>query len=102
MNSRFTIVETSLNRAEFRWKWLRFVQHTFALGTVLSLLVLLAGVGMLCGWVTDKFLVGAFFVLLAIGAFLVWIIIIISVAAGAPDRSWLAAAVERVQPRLLD
>src|SRR5712691_946990 len=54
MNFGFTIVETSLNRAEFRWKWLRFWQRTFALGTILSLFLSLFASPILLGWLTSK------------------------------------------------
>ncbi len=102
MNHRFTIVETSLNRAEFRWKWLRFLQHSFVLCGVLCLLVLLLGGAILVGWVTSKALATTFFALLAVAGFIAWAVILISVVAGTPDRTWLAAAVERVDRRLLD
>src|SRR5437016_900567 len=102
MDFRFIIVETSLNRAEFRWKWLRFLQHSFALGGVLSLLVLLFGGAIVLGWVTSKTLATVFFGLLAIAGFVAWMVIIISVAVGTPERHWLAAALERVDRRLLD
>jgi hypothetical protein len=98
----FTVVETSLNRAEFRWKWLKFLQHSFLLGGVVSLLVLLFGGAILLGWVTNKALATTFFALLAVSAFIAWAVIIISVMAGSPDRTWLAAAVERVDRRLRD
>jgi hypothetical protein len=102
MSSRFTVVETSLNRAEFRWKWLKFLQHSFVLGVILCLLVLLFGAAIILGWVTSKVLATTFFALLAMGSFIAWAVIIISVLAGSPDRPWLAAALERVNPRLLD
>ena len=54
MSFRFTVVETSLNRAEFRWKWLKFLQHSFLLGVILCLLVLLFGAAIILGWVTSK------------------------------------------------
>ena len=98
----FTVVETSLNRAEFRWKWLQFLRHTFLLGSILCLLVLLVGVAMLRGWVTNTGLATTFLGLLGVVGFIAWAIIIISVMAGAPDRGWLAASVERVDRRLLD
>ena len=41
MSLRYTVVETSLNRAEFRWKWLKFLQYSFLLGSILCALVLL-------------------------------------------------------------
>ena len=96
------MVETSLNRAEFRWKWLRFLQHSFLLGVILCLLVLLFGAALILGWVTSKALATTFFALLAMCGFVAWAVIIISVLAGAPERPWLAAALERVNPRLLD
>jgi hypothetical protein len=96
------VVETSLNRAEFRWKWLRFLQHSFLLGVILCLLVLLFGAALILGWVTSKALATTFFALLAMGGFVAWAVIIISVLAGSPERTWLAAALERVNPRLLD
>jgi len=37
MSSRFLVVEASLNRAEFRWKWLQFLQYSGILGTLLCL-----------------------------------------------------------------
>src|ERR1035441_6873048 len=102
MSFRFTVVETSLNRAEFRWKWLKFLQHSFLLGVILCVLVLLFGAAIILGWVTSKLLATTFFALLAMGGFIAWAVIIISVLAGAPERPWLAAALERVNPRLLD
>ena len=102
MSYRFTVVETSLNQAEFRWKWLRFLQHSFLLGSILCLLLLLFGGAVIFGWVTSKSLATTFFALLGMAGFIAWAVIIISVLAGAPERSWLAAALERVNPRLLD
>src|SRR5881628_4272826 len=102
MNFRFTVVETSLNRAEFRWKWLRFLQHSFMLGVILALLVLAFGGAITLGWVTSKTVATTFFAVLAVAGFIAWAVIIISVVAGVPDCHWLAAAVERVDRRLLD
>src|SRR6266567_2216632 len=102
MNLRFTVVETTLNRAEFRWKWLRFLRHTFLLGIILCLLVLLFGGAIAFGWITSKTLATTFFAVLAVLGLIAWAVIVIGVAAGATDRSWLAAALERVDRRLLD
>ena len=102
MSNRYTVVETSLNRAEFRWKWLKFLQHSFLLGSIICALVLLFGGAVIVGWVTSTALATTFFAVLAIVAFIAWAVIIISVLAGSPDRSWLAAGLERVNPRLLD
>jgi len=102
MNFRFTVVEMSLNRAEFRWKWLKFLQHSFALGGIVCLLFLTLGGAILAGWLTSKVLGIALFAVIALLGFLAWIAVIISVAAGSPDRNWLASALERVDRRLLD
>ena len=80
MNFRFTVVETSLNRAEFRWKWLRFLQHSFLLGVILCALVLLFGGAIILGWVTSKALATTFFALLGVVGFIAWAVIIISVS----------------------
>jgi len=102
MQFRFTTVETSLNRAEFRWKWLRFLQYTFALGMVLCLLTLSLALAIIGGWITSKSTAITIVTILAILAALAWIIIAIAIVAGSPERNWLAAALERVDRRLLD
>jgi hypothetical protein len=102
MSSRFLVVETSLNRAEFRWKWLQFLQYSALLGTLLCLSILFFGGAILCGWVTDKSLALMFFGLVGVAGFIAWAVIVISVLAGAPNRPWLASALERVDSRLLD
>ena len=102
MRNRYAVVETSLNRAEFRWKWLKFLQRSFLLGSIFCGLVLVFGVAIIVGWVTSQALATTFFALLGIAAVVAWAILTIMVLAGAPDRAWLAAAVERVNPRLLD
>src|SRR6267142_5054412 len=102
LNSSFTIVETSLNRAEFRWKWLLFLQRSFALGAIVCLLVSLFGGALLLDWVTSKTFALIFFVGLGVTGFIAWVVLVIAIAAGSPDRNWLASAVERVDHRLLD
>jgi hypothetical protein len=102
MNSRFLVVETSLNRTEFRWKWLRFLRWTSLLGTLLSLGVLFLGGAILCGWVVSKPLVVT---LLAVGGGVVgiiWVAVTLGVLANAPDRARLASALEGVDRRLMD
>jgi hypothetical protein len=102
MNFRFTVVETHLNRAEFRWKWLCFLERSLLLGILFCALTLLFGGAVLAGWVTSKPLGVLFFTVLGIGAFVAWVVIIVGVLVGDAQRPWLAAAVERVEPRLLD
>jgi hypothetical protein len=102
MQFRFTTVETSLNRAEFRWKWLRFLQHTFVLGIVLCLLSLLFGVAIVAGWLTSKTAAITIVTILAILGIIAWLVIAIAILASTPERNWLAAVIERVDRRLLD
>ena len=102
MNFRFTVVETSLNRAEFRWKWLKFLQYSFALGGIVCLLFLIVGGTILAGWLTSKALGITLVAVIALVGFLAWITVLISVAASSPDRNWLASVLEKVDRRLLD
>jgi hypothetical protein len=102
MNFRFTVVETSLNQAEFRWKWLRFLRQSLVLGIVLSLLVLLLGGAILTGWVTSRPVAVTLYALIGAAGFVAWAVILISAFAGSTARPWLAAALERVDRRLLD
>jgi hypothetical protein len=102
MHFRFTVLETNLNRTEFRWKWLRFLQQTFVLATILSAGVLLFGTAIIAGWVTSKSAATTFYALLAVIGFIVWAILVIALVARTIDRNWLAAALERADSRLLD
>jgi hypothetical protein len=102
MQFRFTIVETNLNRAEFRWKWLRFLQHTFTLGIILCLVALSVVLAILSGWITSRTSAVTIASILAILGVITWVVIVIAILAGSPQRSWLAAAIERVDRRLLD
>src|SRR5438552_2920841 len=102
MNFRFTTVDSSLNRAEFRWKWVRFLKHSFILGIVLCAGSILVGAALVSGRLTSRPIATALLLLLAVCAFLAWAVIIISAAMATPGRHWLAAALERVDRRLLD
>lgn len=102
MNFRFTVLETSLNRAEFRWKWLRFVRFSSILGICLSLL--LAGLGLLVitGGLTSKVIFLTVFAIIGAAGVIAWILIAIGVMASEPNRNGLAAAIERIDRRFLD
>src|SRR3954452_13507590 len=102
MSFRFTVLETSLNRAEFRWKGLRLLQHSAVLGIVLCFLALALGTAIQFGLLENKALAVLFFTLLGAVAVIAWAVIVIAVLVNAPDRQWLAAAVERVDRRFLD
>ncbi len=102
MNTRFTVVESNLNRVEFRWKWLQFLKLSFILGMVTALIVLGIGVAMSLGHIANRGLAVSLFAGLTILAFIAWAVIMICVAAGAPERSDFAAELERAEPRLMD
>ncbi|HWH72299.1 MAG TPA: hypothetical protein VNT26_23260, partial [Candidatus Sulfotelmatobacter sp.] len=102
MNTRSLVVETSLNRAEFRWKFLRLLQQSAVLGISLCLLILTFGVAILAGWISNKDVALTFLALVGGVGLISWGIILIRVAVQEPDRRWLAASVERVDRRLLD
>lgn len=102
MSLRFTVVEMALNRVEFRWKWLRFWQHTFLLGAALAFGYLAVGAAIMFGWITTKGLAAALWALLGGVGFVAWAIIIITAMLENPDRKWLAGEQERVDRRLRD
>ncbi|HSU55161.1 MAG TPA: hypothetical protein VLT36_13975, partial [Candidatus Dormibacteraeota bacterium] len=102
MSSRFTVVESSLNRAEFRWKWLRFVRHSAILGGLLAGLMLMFAAAVQGGMEVTRSTAVVFFVLVGTVGFVAWLVVLIAAIATTPERSWLAATLERVDPRLLD
>ncbi len=102
VNYRTTAIEASLNRSEFRWKGLRLLQHSFMLGSVLSALALAFGGVILLGWVTSRTAGIAFLGSVAVLGFIAWLVLLIRVAAGGPDRQSLGTALERANPRLMD
>src|SRR4051812_46965634 len=102
MNFRFTVVERSLNRAEFRWKWLRFWRYTFILGAIGCLLLLGVGAAIYIGWLTNKALVLTLLGSGVVFGLIAWLVVLLSVAASKTNRHWLANAMERVNSRLLD
>lgn len=102
MNFRFAVVENNLSRAESRWKWLRFVRHSSILGLCLCGLVVAAVCGIVAGWISSPAVAVTVFALLGVAGFMAWMVVIVSVAAGTVARGWLGAAIERVDPRLLD
>jgi len=102
MSSHFTVVQTNLNRAEFRWKWLRLLQFSSMLGFGLCLAALLIGGAILYGWLTSQTAALVLFGSLLVVGIIGWVVLVIAVLATSPDRSRLAAAVERIEPRFLD
>ena len=93
MNSRFTSVEAGLNRAEFRWKWFKFLRYTFLFGSIVSLLVLLFGLAMIGGWISNETTAIALFAGLGVIGLLAWAVIGIVVLVTTAKREWLAGAI---------
>ena len=102
MNRRLHLIESNLKRTAARWRWLRFLQHSASLGAILSLLFLLIALGLLAGWTPHPVFVTTLQVLFALGALLAWFVLIVVVVSKDARRSWLAALLERGQPKLLD
>src|SRR5215831_17559495 len=102
MNSRFTVVETNLNRAEFQWRWLRIVRHSSRLGILLSLVVLGLGWAIVAGYLTSKWAAIMLLSVLSAAALVTWFVLLVRILVGPLERRWLAAAVERVDRRFLD
>ena len=102
MNLSNTVMERTLNRTEFRWKWLRFLRWTFGLGYAICLALLMVGAGVVWGVLTNRALVVACLGLIGVLGFLALLVLTIAVAAQSPDRNWLAGTVERIDNRLMD
>ncbi|MHC4178873.1 MAG: coiled-coil domain-containing protein, partial [Planctomycetota bacterium] len=95
-------VERYLDQASSQWRWLRFLQRSATLATVVTVLVLLLGVGMAFGWFTSLGWMVACFVLLVLAALFAWMLMGMGAAFAMADRPWLAASVERSHRPLLD
>lgn len=102
MNFRFSTVETTLNRAEFRWKWLRLLKYTGMVGILVCLGLLAFGEALLAGWALTLGAAWTIIIILLITAFIIWAAIGIAVLSAAPERRWLGAVLEKTQPRLQD
>src|SRR5215831_15057842 len=102
MSFRFTVLETSLNRAEFQWKCLRLLQRLSVLGIVSCLVLVLFGAAMVRGYLTDRQTALIIGVALAVVIGVAFLFIVISTGAGSPQRHWLATQVERQDGRFFD
>jgi hypothetical protein len=102
VSNRSSIIDRSLNRAELRWKWLRLLQNSCTLGCILCLAALAFGMAVLLRGAVSQAAAAVFFVCLAVFGFLAWFIMAMSVLAQVPERRRLAAALERVEPHMMD
>src|SRR5262249_23514490 len=69
---------------------------------ILCLVTLSLALAIIGGWLTSKTTAITLATILAILGIIAWIVIVIGILAGSPQRNWLAAAIERVDRRLLD
>lgn len=102
MNFRFSKIETTLNRAEFRWKWLRLLKYTGILGILVCLGLLAFGEALLAGWVLTQGTAWTLILIFLIASFVSWAAICITVLSAAPERRWLGSVLEKTEPRLHD
>src|SRR5437867_308667 len=102
MNTSQPLVEANLRRAAARRQRLRMLQHSATLGAIVCAVFLLLGLAMSCGWMQYHQTAGVVTALVIVAAVMAWLAILIAVAATPAKRPWLAAALERVHPRLLD
>jgi hypothetical protein len=102
MRFRGDPIELNLRRAAARRLHLLQLQHTATIGSIVCLLLLALAVVMIRGWSTHRAPVAVAIALIVVGAFLAWMVTMIVATASQPKRPRLAAAVERVRPRLLD
>ncbi|HUY33951.1 MAG TPA: hypothetical protein VMV69_14485 [Pirellulales bacterium] len=96
------VIENQLERTQRQWQFQRFAQHTATLAAAVSLSVLLFGVAIVLGWMTNTWLVVGCLIALGAVAFFTWALMAMVVAAGAPQRRWLAAALENAHRPLMD
>jgi hypothetical protein len=99
---RTSHIDRSLNQAEFRWKWLRLLQHSCTLGCVLCLAALAFGAAVLLGGAVSPALATVFFVCLVVFGFMAWFVMAMIVLARSLERRRLAAALEQAEPHMLD
>ena len=85
MSFRFTVLETSLNRAELRLKWLRLVSGASTVGIIACLVLLSLGGAMLLGSLSSPTLAAGLFIGLGLLAACAFLVVFIKVfGASAP------------------
>jgi hypothetical protein len=95
-------IEELLAKTSQRWRWLRFLCLSIVLATVAAGLVLLLGLGMVCGLVATEGAATAWSVVFAIAAILAWMGIGLSSAVAEENRGLLAASIEHAHAPLMD
>jgi hypothetical protein len=95
-------IEGVLDQASERWRLLSFLRRSVILGTVVTSLVLLLGMGMTWGGLASESAVITLFVLLSVGTVMALVIIGIHAATLAEDRLRLAASLEKAHAPLMD
>lgn len=102
MRTNNPVVDRSLNRPALAWRWLRLLQHTGTLGSIVAVLFLLLAWGAVRGWVTSPETAGILVLAVIVVALLTWACLGLMVMVRQFDSRWLARMLERGQPKLLD
>lgn len=102
MKSRFTAIEATLNRVEFRWKWLRLLKFTGMLGILICLALFTFAEAILSGWAMTQSAAWTALLILLVTGFIIWAAVCIGILSGSLERRWLGGVLEKTQPRLLD
>jgi hypothetical protein len=102
MKTRVPIVDDNLARVDLGWRWLRLLQHSGMLGTILALFFLLLALAIRADWLTDPALAKALVGLACASAFISWFSVAVAIFGKTLEPDWLARMVERGQPKLLD
>lgn len=94
-------ITSNLDRASKLWKTLRFLQHSFVVGTLALLAVLLIGVALDGGWL-GRTMATALMVCAGFACLFAWMLAALVVTVTPPERTSLAEAIEAVDAPLLD
>lgn len=95
-------IERNLARVARQWRWLEFLRRSATLGSVVVLLVLLLGAGVALGWISSSVFVILCLTVLGVVGFVVWAVVGLVLLVSDRNRGWLASALERAHPPLLD
>jgi hypothetical protein len=95
-------LESKLEQASRRWRWLGFWTHTGWLGTVVALVALAGGAAAWRGWVRSPVAAALVFAGLFLAAGLAFLVFMVLAAARRFPRAEGAHAIEHAEPGLLD
>lgn len=102
MTSYNRVIEEHLQKASSWWKWQLFVRRSAALAAMLSCCLLLLGVAMLQGWLTDGTAAAVIFFTTVFFAAICWFLVAVFTADKRLGRDWQAASLEKSYQPLMD